>query len=51
MKKIDFDFKTWWRGMPANLGGGWGFVAQSPDALAFVSKINCTIYGFGVIGP
>ena len=51
MRKVDFEFTTWWRGVPTNLGGGWGFVAQSPDALAFVSKINCIVFGFGIIGP
>ena len=32
-----------------NIGLVWGM--GKPDALAFTSKIDCVIFGYGVIAP
>jgi hypothetical protein len=44
-----FEYKTWWRGLKSNIKSSWDM--NYPDALAFTSKVDCVIVGYGVIGP
>jgi hypothetical protein len=41
--------RTWWRGQQSNIVSGWDM--NKTDALAFTTKTDCVVLGYGIIAP